>query len=445
MSGPINPLAVSGFLSPMEAAAPALGPSTVRAPHAHPPAHLAAGANQMSRPKSALAQRDARGRNESLRSKLPAQERDTSDDAQALPEDFEDPDDPGRRRNEGRVEPDAAARADTPTLDRHALESARAKTLERLADVAGAHAKAKQVGADIAAKGAYRTLLKKCLGVALAVVAVGLLAAATAGTGLIVVAAVKAALCVGDAVYARRVWKHHQAVASGNAQLMARHPLPKMGASLIGNLVYDFAKACKAGDEGADRFASVMQVLVAAGLIVAGFGCAGLPTELLPKPEDVQEIADKVNDGLKILLYGEQALGAAVHTHHKSHQDGLHVLKDKLRELQVHLDNEFPVPMGLPADRRDQLARALGLADGAPAPDPANLNDNDLRTRLQDMEQTSRLPGAWELANFSRGTLQDVLDLLDRAEAHAHEHGSHLAAGFAYFLTGAAYGTAAVT
>lgn len=443
MTGMINPMADAGFLSPLEALATA-APSVSRSGGAHAhhhPAHFTAGQNQMRRPPSTLSQRDARRLSASMRSKIPSQEQEASSEAEMLPENLGDLCDPGRHEREERFDPANARQSGAHALDRQTLENTRARTLERLADVADAYAKAKDVGADIAAKGAHRTLLKKCLGVALAVVAVGLLAAVTGGTALVVVAAVKAALCVGDAVYARRVWKHHQAVASGDAQLIARYPLPKKGASLVGNLAYDFAKAVDAHDEAADRFASVVQVLVAAGLLVAGLGCAGLPTEFLPRAEDALEIADKVDDGLKMLLYGEQAMGAAVHAHHRAQQDALRDLHDSLRELQVHLDNEVPVPGGVPAQERFQLARALGV-DVTFHPSG---NDNDLRTYMQAFAESSGEP-ALSGANFSKEDLREVLDLLDSARRQGHEHHSHGPADlFAYLANSAGYGVFALT
>ena len=441
MTGMINPMA-DAVLSPMEALATAAPPSSRGgAAPAHHPAHFTAGQNQMRRPTSTLSQRDARRLSASLRSKIPSPEQEESCEAEALPENFGDLCDPGRHGQEKEIDPANARPSGANALDRRTLDDTRARTLERLADVADAYAKAKDVGADIAAKGAHRTLLKKCLGVALAVVAVGLLAAVTGGTALVVVAAVMAALCVGDAVYARRVWKHHQAVASGDAELIERHPLPKKGASLVGNLSYEFAKAVDAHDEAADRFASVMQVLVAGGLLVAGFGCAGLPTEFLPRAEDALEIADKVDDGLKMLLYGEQAMGAAVHAHHRAQQDALRDLHDRLRDLQVHLDNHVPVPEGVPGQERFQLARALGV-DVRFHP---SVNDNDLRTRMQLLAESSGEP-APSGANFSKEDLREVLDLLDSARRQGHEHHSHGPADlFAYLANSAGYGAFALT
>lgn len=465
----INPMGDSGFLSPLELAATA-GPSTSKSggAHAHHAAYLTVGQNQMRRPPNPLAQRDARRLAASLRSRIPSQEQEATGDAEKLPEDFGDPGDPERRKQEQLADPADVQQAGANALERQPLENSRAKALERLADVADAYAKAKDVGADIAAKGTHRTLLKKCLGVALAIVAVGLLAATTAGTGLIVVAAVKAALCVGDAVYARRAWKHHQAVAKGDPAEIARHPLPKMGASVVANVFFDLAKGCGAREDSAVRFGSFMQVLVTVGLVVAGFGCAGLPHDfLLQDPaaladkanEAPLEIADKADDVLKALLYGEQFHGAFVHGHDPQQEQALQVLHHRLATARADLRT---LAAGI-ANRRSAAQWEMDKMFFSDPSDAVPGNLNDLRTRIQDFAHGQGVAPP-DLANFNANDLRgwmgefvrtlgmdelsgldEMVDVLEHAEHLLHRHESHGAAGVTYFLNCATYATGALT
>lgn len=452
--------AASAPMVELQAIAP---PAHERTPgHNHPA--LLAGAAHLAPPSRFFPRSEAKSLAKSVWQKAGATEPSAEATAAAAKTgDKEDLSDPGRRGARDHVL-DEAAPGDVEMLafDQTKLEAAHARAKERLADVADAHAKAKGVGADIAAKGAHRTLLKKCLGVALAIVAVGLLAATTAGTGLIVVAAVKAALCVGDAVYARRTWKHHQAVANGDPQEIARHPLPKMGASVIANVFFDLATGCGAREDSAVRFGSFMQVLVTVGLVVAGFGCAGLPHDfLLQDPaaladkanEAPLEIADKADDVLKALLYGEQLHGAFAHGHDPQQENALHELQHRLATAREDLRT---LAAGI-ANRRSAAQWQMDKMVAARPSDAVPGNLNDLRTRVQDFAQGQGVAPP-DLANFNANDLRgwmgefvrtlgmdelseldEMVDVLARAEHQLHRHDSHAAAGLTYFLNCATY------
>jgi hypothetical protein len=268
---------------------------------------------------------------------------------------------------------------------------------ERVAKVRSAYDNARKAGPDVAAKGATRTLLIKCLGAAAAIIAVGLLVASTAGTALIVLAAVKAVVCVGDAYYARRVLEHHRAVASGNSSRIESNPLPPMGASCVANFCFDLAKLVRLSDQAARHFANAVKVSVMVGFTIVGFEVAGALLGVAEKVEDVTKIVD---ESCEAILHAGHLHDAVTQAHSGSERAGRAALAESLKGLDVHVAKFEKVtrPGALSNDEHWALIKAITA-------------DADARAALEALhEATGDLHGDHHYYVELRRQLQELVD-----------------------------------
>lgn len=182
------------------------------------------------------------------------------------------------------------------------VPSRQARGMERLEQASGKLKEASDNGVDLAKS----SFFKKLLGVATAIVAVGVATALTVVSGgvaapLLAVSCANLAVNIGDSVCAYRNLRNAQDVEAG---LKPRYlPLPG-GNSCLQNLFYGLAKAGGASDDTAKTVATVLggffQLGLAVGAAVAG-SAAGVMA-LAPK------IATMVANGIKAAVAFDTAI-----------------------------------------------------------------------------------------------------------------------------------------
>lgn len=363
------------------------------------------------------------------------------------PQDLADKGEPGDKEEE-QEEPGLGEGAipEDVVLTSQQLATAAENAKGRVGDARTACKTARQAGAAITAPGANRTLLKKCLGVALTAVAVGLLAASTAGTALIVLAGVKLLICAGDAYYAKQVRDHERAVALGKPDPPPRKP--PMGASAVGNLAYALASRWTHA-EAAKTFAATAQIVITVGLAAASLGVAGIsPADWgatgdamreLFASGDPLEIAQWANETGEFLLYGSQFASAVSHGHnHKA--DAEHGAN------QIELEKNAPIaalPKEKAAGDLEVALRALNkfkIAFEQRKGAGSMFADEQPGMRDPLLEQTVLWRGGFDNLNDDLTNFNEVMsEELVRRRIELHAHDSHAVAAVTYFAKATAY------